>query len=360
MRAAGARRLGVIALAVVAVGGCAPQDETSLPRPTPAGSPLPAADATITAPSVVPEVSAEIPTGPIVTPDSIAFAAGTGELYAPTDDGIVVIDVGSRQVVDRIAIEGGPGTILVDDGLVYVAEDGRGVGAVTVLYAATHEILGRIELRGTAHAGRMALDPSTSRLFVASGDPGVAVVDTGTREFLGLIPVGPHPRGVAVDPDLGVLFVSDGEGVTAIDTTSLEILDRFAIGSYRPLTGHGKLAVDEGGGMLLALNEGWGTVTVVDTATRKVLRVLRCGDRAPGGPFDIAVDPSARRAYVTGCRRWSVGVLDLATLTVVQLLRPADATPEGFQTLGIAVAVDPATGSVFLSSDGEVRIVEGG
>jgi YVTN family beta-propeller protein len=235
------------------------------------------------------------------------------------------------------------------------------------------------EIEPPIYTGRMAFDPETRRLFVPTcncaeqDDPNglfdisgvndyfVTVVDMDTREVISSIQVGARPWGVGVDSKEGVAFVFDSEGIAVIDTATLGIVDRFSVGAYPRLTGQGPLTVDEDGGMLFAVNESWGTVTVVNTATGEVIDVITCGDDGPpGGPYDIAVDPTARRAYITGCKDMAVAVVDLETLNVIETLRPADTTATGSETLGFTVEVDPATGSVFFFGDGGVVTVTEG
>jgi YVTN family beta-propeller protein len=105
--------------------------------------------------------------------------------------------------------------------------------------------------------------------------------------------------------------------------------------------------VSEEAGLLFVTSEASGYVTVVDTGTRDVLGRFKVG--AAGGPFDIAVDWTARKAYVVGAKDQSIAVLDLESLGVAEMLQPDENHPGAF---GFTVAVDPGRDLLFVGSRG--------
>ncbi len=132
-----------------------------------------------------------------------------------------------------------------------------------------------------------------------------------------------------------------------IDTETLELVDRV------DGNGQGPLRVDHGGRRLFAVNESMGSVTVYDTATRKVLGTVEVGGN---GPFDIALDPEGGGAYVTGAGSadesgdgFAIAVIDLANLEVLETLRPDQAHPLAF---GYNLAVARGGNAVFVTANG--------
>jgi DNA-binding beta-propeller fold protein YncE len=211
-----------------------------------------------------------------------------------------------------------PGSIVPDPatGLVYVADaDALHRGRVTILSAATHRVVGRIELPGAQDAGPMALDQGSSLLFVTSSDGRLFVVDALLRRVVRSLRIGNDPAGVAVARNAKMAFVSDADGIAMIDTESLLILDRVRTESQ------GMVAIDEDAGLLFAVNEGNGTVTVLDLATHDVIRVLPA-------------------AYVGD--RWE----PRDGLQAVETLVPGRGSRQAF---GYRAIVDPATGTVFIT-----------
>jgi YVTN family beta-propeller protein len=137
------------------------------------------------------------------------------------------------------------------------------------------------------------------------------VLDAGTGRLVRKIQVDADPAGVAVDSEHGVAFVSDRTSIKAIDTATLRIVDE--VGRAGPC----HLTVYEDGAMLLMANESNGSVTLINTVSRKVARTVVIGGR---GPFDVAVDRSARRAYATGGQGSAIAVIDLGERRLAELL----------------------------------------
>ena len=115
--------------------------------------------------------------------------------------------------------------------------------------------------------------------------------------------------GLALDPGRQSVFVTGLEDeMQVIDTGTRTIVD-----TIEDVGWPGPMAADPASGLVLLCNEAAGTVTIVDADTHEVLKTLEVG--APG-PFGVAVDSQARRAYVDD------KVIDLETLEVAGWLRP--------------------------------------
>lgn len=121
-------------------------------------------------------------------------------------------------------------------------------------------------------------------------DDTVSVINTATNTVIGLIPVGPGPRGIAITPD-----------------------------GSRAYTG----------------NTGNNTVSVIDTATNTVLTTI---DLAPDGinPQGIAITPDGSRAYTANEVNDTVSVINTATNTVIGTPIMVGASPRG-------IAITPIT-----------------
>ncbi len=135
-------------------------------------------------------------------------------------DSLAVIDVGTGEVVQRFATDRYPYDVAVDArGTVYVsAWGGNTVSVFTQSRNGWLEAAGRIDV--ARHPSSLALNPSGTRLFVASGSTDhVAVVDTKARAVIARLldppPAGPHegstPNAVALSPDGRRLFVAEGD-----------------------------------------------------------------------------------------------------------------------------------------------------
>jgi YVTN family beta-propeller protein len=127
-----------------------------------------------------------------VSPDGReAWVANAG------DGTISVIDLGARRVTATLAadVRGANRLKFTPDGtLVFVST--LGGPNVTVLRAATHEVLARIAV-GRGAAG-LQMQPDGARVYVAcSPDDQVTVVDTKSLAVVGRIAAGRQPDGLA-------------------------------------------------------------------------------------------------------------------------------------------------------------------
>lgn len=141
-------------------------------------------------------------------------------------------------------------------------------------------------------------------------ESGVAVLDTGTNQLLGFIPVPPGPHGLAITPDGSKLYVSSDEAstVSAIDTRQDRVVASIEVGP----TPFG-LAISPKERKLFVAVQGTNQIVVVDTATEQILG--RVSVREPRG---ITISPDADTAYVSSGQfgDTAIVVIDLATLEV--------------------------------------------
>ena len=225
----------------------------------------------------------------------------------------------------------------------------------------------------------LAVEPATQRLFVTHGTH-VQVLDVKGDSVVGDIPNTPGAHGVALAPDLGRGFVSDGRDstVTVFDLASLAVVTRIELAARNPdaieydpasrrvfafnagsdnataidavtdsivgsvpLPGRPEFAAADGNGRMYVNLEDSSAVVRFDTRTLQVLDRWRLD---PGeGPTGIALDREKRRVF-SGCGNQKLVVLDADDGRVVSVL------PIGKGVDG--VAFDPERRLVF-SSNGE-------
>ncbi len=173
----------------------------------------------------------------------------------------------------------------------------------------------------------VARTPAGIRVFVtledlsADGpDPGgVAVIDTQTNTVTATIAVGSRPSGVVIAPDGRRAYVPNwdsahGQGVVSvIDTDTSTVVATIVVSgrgggpngvAITPNGRHVYVATEQE----LAMPEGQGKVSVIDTATNTVLTTI------PGNPFPstMTITPSGEFAYVLD-NDGSPQVIDTAT-----------------------------------------------
>jgi YVTN family beta-propeller protein len=111
------------------------------------------------------------------------------------------------------------------------------------------------------------------------------------------------------------------------------------------------LALDSSAGRVYVANAdpaSVGSVSVIDTTTRKVVRTVPLGEGT--WPVDVAVDPSHHRLFVTESKAGGVAVVDTRTWRVV------DTVPVGGEPRG--VSLDPVVGEVYVANGETVTVLD--
>jgi YVTN family beta-propeller protein len=124
----------------------------------------------------------------------------------------------------------------------------------------------------------------------------VSVIDTRKKKVTATIAVGTDPVGVAVTPDGRKVYVSNmrSDSVSVIETKNNKVIATIPVA--RPagvaVTSDGRKVYVAGGGVTVVP----GTVSVIDTATNKVI-----GSPIPVGDVPIAfgkfIQPSSRQQF---------------------------------------------------------------
>jgi YVTN family beta-propeller protein len=190
-----------------------------------------------------------------------------------------------------------------------------------------------------AHAQRPAPAKVTTFGYVANvDDDTVSVIDTARNTVVATVPVGGFPDGVATTPDGTRAYVTNNfdSNISVIDTASNTVVATIPVGlapSGITITPDATYSYEQGNRhhepLAYVTNAADNTVSVIDTATNKVLATIPVGQ----DPTGVAITSDGTQAYVTNQLDDSVSVIDTASNTVV-------ATIQGF-VIPIGVAVTP-------------------
>ena len=210
-------------------------------------------------------------------PAGIAISRDGRTLYAAENlgDSLAVIDLATRQVVQRLATERYPyGVAVTSDGTVFVSAWGG--STVSAFPLASNGTLGiGSRTRVPRHPSALLLSGDGSRLFVASGSTDrITVLDTRTRNIVSTLrdpsPAGTGegstPNALALSPDGTRLFVAeaDNNAVAVFDLSGATsgvaasrggdaLVGRIPVGWYPTA-----IAVD-GGDLMVVNGKGRGT-----------------------------------------------------------------------------------------------------
>ncbi len=221
-----------------------------------------------------------------------------------------------------------------------------------------YHITKKIPIAGQGGWDYLTVDESARRLYVSHGTQ-VEVLDVDSGEIIGKIEKTPGVHGIAIAPELGRGFISNGQSstVTIFDLKTLKAISEVPVGKkpdaiiYDPATSRvfafnggsnsataiqaadGKVAgtVDLGGGPEFAVADGAGYVydnledeSLVLKINAKSLKVEQRWPTAPcASPSSIAMDRPNRRLFV-GCRSKVMAVMNADTGKVITTLPIGD------------------------------------
>ena len=268
------------------------------------------------------EITATIPTGPnphemVVTPDQrFAYLSN----YAPPGNTISVIDLVQKKHVTQIPTGRFTrihGTAMAPDGRHAYFTAGQ-TGFVVEVDTRTNKVT-----RGIATHGKIShmvlVSADGQRLYTANIETqDVSVIERASGQLLTKVACGRGCEGMAFTPDGKYLWAANQTGgtITIIELATHKANETFACPGMPVrirFTDDGKLA----------LVPSWaepGELIVVDAATHNVIKRIAVGGFAIG----VEISADGKRAFV-GCEHTDgVHVIDMATLTVEQVLKTGD------------------------------------
>jgi DNA-binding beta-propeller fold protein YncE len=241
----------------------------------------------------------------------------------------------------EIGGEGGWDYLIVDSAArrLYVSRSTR----VIVLDADTGSVVGEIPNTEGVHG--IAIAPELGRGFTSNGRAStITIFDLKTLKTLGEVKsTGENPDAILYDSASGRVFAFNGRtaNATAIDAATGQVAGTVA------LEGRPEFATSDGAGRIFVNLEDKSAIAVIDS------RKLTVEKRWPLGPCEepsgMAMDREHKRLFV-GCSNKLMAVVDFSSgkvLTTVPIGEGVDAN-----------AYDPKTGLAFSSNgDGTLTIV---
>jgi DNA-binding beta-propeller fold protein YncE len=183
------------------------------------------------------------------------------------------------------------------------------IAASVLASDAPRRVLKRIPIGGEGGWDYLTADRDRHRLFVTHGTQ-VEVVDPARDSVVGRIPDTPGVHGVALAPETGHGFVSQGRDstVTMFDLATLAVLKRAPVPARNP----DAIVADPASGRVFAFGGGTRNAVVLDARTDSVV-----GNVALAGKPEFAVVDGAGRLYVNLEDSSAVVALDTHTLQVL-------------------------------------------
>jgi DNA-binding beta-propeller fold protein YncE len=230
---------------------------------------------------------------------------------------ILIVDLASQKVSGTIDISPhqAPHGIQIDaGGKLYVVCDISKV--LLVIDPVARKIESVIDVQGTGHW--LAVLPDASKAYVSnqSGQEYISVVDLKARKMIGKIPVAGGARGIVASPDGKRVLAIQGRApyLVVIDPGSDTILDRIELQGHAEAGYKLRLSLD---GRTLLVCSGIGGmesyINILDVSDlRGKQQVLRAGKSSMG----FAFAPDGQSALVLNDGDGTVTVIDLKSKTV--------------------------------------------
>jgi DNA-binding beta-propeller fold protein YncE len=207
---------------------------------------------------------------------------------------------------------------------------------VQVLDADSFAVVGEIPDTQGVHG--IAIAPDLGRGFTSNGRANtVTIFDLKTLQTIGTVKTGENPDAIAYEPVTKRVFTFNGKSK---DTTAINAADGTVVATI-PLGGKPEFAAADGKGIIFANIEDTSELVEIDARAPKVLH--RWPLKPCESPTGLSMDQKSRRLFA-GCDNRMMAVVDADTGKVI-------ATPaigEGVD----ATAFDPGTGFA-LASNGE-------
>ena len=188
--------------------------------------------------------------------------------------------------------------------------------------------------------------PAEHRAYAsATGDHAVVVVDDSTLQIVARVPGPRFPDGIAYAPTERRVFVSDESGRQdfVIDAATNSLVARIELGGEA-----GNTQYDAGSHCVIVAVQTANQLAVIDPATATIVRRVTL-DKAVRYPHGFYIDAPHRLTFVSGQESGTLGVLDLRTLQLRQVL-PIGGDPD-------VLAFDPSLGRLYVAAESGVVAV---
>lgn len=201
----------------------------------------------------------------------------------------------------------------------------------------------------------LAMTPDGTRVFAASADGSLRVIDTAGNSVLATLSSDPDPSGIGVTPNGAWALMTNLLSVrmAVLDTASNTMRPRITLLGERFTGGFGRIAALPDNNTAWVANQANEVLAIVRLDTSQVV-----GRDIDMRPVDIALSPDGSLAYVAGCKQECVP-------GTVEIISTAQKLTQGYIEVGprpyrIAMAPGGATFYTTNLADSSLSVVDVG
>jgi DNA-binding beta-propeller fold protein YncE len=242
---------------------------------------------------------------------------GDSSVGDPGTDGreLVVIDIGSRKVVERVDFGHGvrPHCAVMNpnDGLLYVTTELD--RTITIIDPKTLKLVGTIPT-GQDESHMLVLSHDGRFGYTANVGPGtVSVLDLKARKLIAVIPVSGKTQRITISVDDRAVFTADQTKprLAVIDTATNKLKMWIPLRAF----GYGTATTRDGRWILVAM-QSTSQVAVVDLQRSQVVRTID----VPPAPHEIFISPNNDVAYVSCTKSNKIAAMSLSDWSLENLI----------------------------------------
>ena len=295
----------------------------------------------------VPSISAA---SQAVTPDGkFLYIASVGNTGNPQES-VQVLSTANYGVVETIPLPS-----KVSAGFIRITPDGsqawlgefplnNGVSSIIVVISTGTFATSTITLPAGQSPGAILFSPDSSTAYVPVNGPQIAVINVATQQTVALIDSIASVGGLAISPDGSTLLSPSSTTSDLVAVSSAGVGAKVPVGAIvngsQLFLEYGGVAVSPDGKRAYATGFASGVLTVVDTASKKVVSSVPVGSE----PVSVVVSPDNSKVYVANSFSNSVTVVD-ATTFKTKTIR----IPRRYQGYPSSIAMAPNGKTVYVA-----------
>ena len=308
----------------------------------------------------------------LVASSALAMAAaGTDPNNITGSTGLVMIDKRGNLVrffdpatlkeTGTLDIGGPPHELAIspDHQFAYIPIYGDGVyGAnpnpghvIAIVDLTTRKMTGTIDVSPAIAPHGLRVDQNGILYAVCDLSRRLLVIDPKARKVQASIDIEGHGHWLAVLPDGSKAYTANKQDRLFVSVVDLKA--RKMVGRIEMPNGTQGIGMSLDGSRVVAADYAEPNIRVIDTATDRVIDVVKLDGVKGGGPFRLQYSPNGRRLLTTTLGANLLNVFDAANLRGKQLVVPVGRDP-----FGVAFTQDGKTALVSNHGDGTISVVD--